>query len=196
MVEINPIKFEVEEAISHLDAWSKPKSVKTTLAWKMSKATIYYEPKGAVLVIGTWNCMFPHILNGKLLTDFAREQIHSVHLMTDCRKRHELTGGNSFDFGTDGRRDCRWQHCHPQGHVSKHNSHFFADTSCSLPNKHRLWLLCSPRCSLAISILQLSMSSMVPLSKRPSYSSFASTTFSILVPATSAKLSRKRLLSI
>lgn len=59
MVEVTPIKAEIAEAISHVKAWSRPKAVKTVLAWKMAKPTIHYEPKGAVLVIGTWNCASP-----------------------------------------------------------------------------------------------------------------------------------------
>ena len=76
--ELNPTKGEVQEAISHLDSWTKPVKVKTSFVWALAKATIYPVPKGpsssssarrrrgraelalagVALIIGTWNCAF------------------------------------------------------------------------------------------------------------------------------------------
>ncbi|KWU41154.1 aldehyde dehydrogenase [Rhodotorula sp. JG-1b] len=53
--ELNPAKQEIQEVYNHLDKWAKPVRVKTSFAWKGVKPTVYQEPKGVVLVIGTWN---------------------------------------------------------------------------------------------------------------------------------------------
>ncbi|GAA6041039.1 hypothetical protein JCM8097_004687 [Rhodosporidiobolus ruineniae] len=53
--ELAPMKAEILEALHSLDKWAKPERVKTSAMWYAAKPTVYYEPKGAVLVIGTWN---------------------------------------------------------------------------------------------------------------------------------------------
>ncbi|GAA5863483.1 hypothetical protein JCM3774_005309 [Rhodotorula dairenensis] len=53
--ELNPAKQEINEVYAHLDQWAKPVRVQTSFTWKGVKPTVYQEPKGVVLVIGTWN---------------------------------------------------------------------------------------------------------------------------------------------
>ncbi|ORY88124.1 Aldehyde/histidinol dehydrogenase [Leucosporidium creatinivorum] len=68
--ELNPMKAEINEAYSHLDKWAKPRKVKTSMVWGLAQATVYPEPKGVALIIGTWN--FPIVLTlGPLLGAIA-----------------------------------------------------------------------------------------------------------------------------
>ncbi|GAA6008463.1 hexadecenal dehydrogenase [Rhodotorula paludigena] len=53
--EINPMKAEINDVHDHVAHWAKPTRVKTSPTWMAAKPTIYHEPKGIVLVIGTWN---------------------------------------------------------------------------------------------------------------------------------------------
>ncbi|BGO91106.1 Hexadecenal dehydrogenase [Rhodotorula toruloides] len=53
--EINPVKAEINEVYDHLEKWAKPRRVKTSATWYATKPTVYSEPKGVTLVIGTWN---------------------------------------------------------------------------------------------------------------------------------------------
>ncbi|GAA5822468.1 hypothetical protein JCM10212_000551 [Sporobolomyces blumeae] len=55
VAELNPVKAEINEVYDHVDKWAKPKRVSTVAMWKMSKPTVYHEPKGVVLILGTWN---------------------------------------------------------------------------------------------------------------------------------------------
>ncbi|GAA5898889.1 hypothetical protein JCM5296_004411 [Sporobolomyces johnsonii] len=55
VAELNPVKAEINEVYDHVEKWAKPKRVKTVAMWKLSKPTVYSEPKGVTLVIGTWN---------------------------------------------------------------------------------------------------------------------------------------------
>ncbi|GAA5990771.1 hypothetical protein JCM10908_000008 [Rhodotorula pacifica] len=53
--ELNPAKQEINEVYAHLEKWAKPTRVSTTFMWKGVKPTVYHEPKGVTLIIGTWN---------------------------------------------------------------------------------------------------------------------------------------------
>ncbi|GAA5838292.1 hypothetical protein JCM11251_003455 [Rhodosporidiobolus azoricus] len=53
--ELSPLKAEILEALAHVAKWAKPEKVKTSWMWAASAPTVYKEPKGEVLVIGTWN---------------------------------------------------------------------------------------------------------------------------------------------
>ncbi|GAA6056638.1 hypothetical protein JCM3770_006323 [Rhodotorula araucariae] len=53
--ELNPMKAEINEVYRHVEKWAKPQRVKTALTWVAAKPTIYSEPKGVALIIGTWN---------------------------------------------------------------------------------------------------------------------------------------------
>ncbi|KAL8277569.1 hypothetical protein RQP46_010001 [Phenoliferia psychrophenolica] len=55
VAELEPTKGEINEAISHLNGWAKPRKVKTSFAWYFAKATVASVPKGCALIIGTWN---------------------------------------------------------------------------------------------------------------------------------------------
>ncbi|POY72202.1 hypothetical protein BMF94_4778 [Rhodotorula taiwanensis] len=90
--EINPAKQEINEVYDHLDKWSKPVRVKTTFAWKGVKPTVYQEPKGVVLVIGTWNYPITLLLIPLLgaiaagctaLVKPAEQAPHTARLITD-----------------------------------------------------------------------------------------------------------------
>ncbi|MDX1942102.1 MAG: aldehyde dehydrogenase family protein, partial [Saprospiraceae bacterium] len=55
MWEIYVIISELRHTIRHLQRWMQPQRVATPLAFLGSKAHIYYEPKGVVLIIAPWN---------------------------------------------------------------------------------------------------------------------------------------------
>lgn len=55
LTEIFPVLEEIKLAKKKLRSWMRPKSVGTPLALLPSRATILYEPKGVVLIIGAWN---------------------------------------------------------------------------------------------------------------------------------------------
>lgn len=48
------MKNDVKEMLGSLKSWMKPKRVKTKLAYAATAPTIFYEPKGTVLILGTW----------------------------------------------------------------------------------------------------------------------------------------------
>lgn len=52
--EIVGMKNEIKEAMTSLKKWMKPTRAKTVLAYALTFPTVYHEPKGNVLVIGTW----------------------------------------------------------------------------------------------------------------------------------------------
>lgn len=49
---------EIGYILKHLEAWVKPKKVKTPLTLFPGKSKIYYEPYGVVLIISPWNYPF------------------------------------------------------------------------------------------------------------------------------------------
>ncbi|EGG05510.1 uncharacterized protein MELLADRAFT_116794 [Melampsora larici-populina 98AG31] len=46
---------EVIYALKNLKSWLKPQAVKTDFAWRIARPKTYHEPKGLVLIYGTWN---------------------------------------------------------------------------------------------------------------------------------------------
>ncbi len=56
--EIKPIIDEINQNVSQLGIWSKPKRVETPLAFIGTKSEIRYEPKGVTLIIAPWNYPF------------------------------------------------------------------------------------------------------------------------------------------
>ncbi|GAA5912424.1 hexadecenal dehydrogenase [Sporobolomyces salmoneus] len=55
VAELNPVKAEINEVYDHVEKWATPTKVSTVFMWKAAKPTVYYEPKGVALIIGTWN---------------------------------------------------------------------------------------------------------------------------------------------
>ncbi|MCA1763978.1 MAG: aldehyde dehydrogenase family protein [Flavobacteriales bacterium] len=53
--EVGFLLNEIDEAISHLREWMKPKKQGTPLFMEPSRSEIRYEPKGVVLIIAPWN---------------------------------------------------------------------------------------------------------------------------------------------
>lgn len=56
--EVGFIYQEISHTLSHLNSWAKPQSVRTGLSLFPSKATIYKQPYGKVLIIAPWNYPF------------------------------------------------------------------------------------------------------------------------------------------
>lgn len=46
---------EVIYALKHLKSWLKPQAVKTDFVWRIARPKTHHEPKGLVLIFGTWN---------------------------------------------------------------------------------------------------------------------------------------------
>lgn len=61
MTEIGVVKSEIEHAMSNLREWMRPEQRPTPLSLHPSSSRIVYEPKGVVLIIGSFN--FPFQLN-------------------------------------------------------------------------------------------------------------------------------------
>ncbi|GAA5941769.1 hypothetical protein JCM3775_000098 [Rhodotorula graminis] len=53
--ELTPIKAEINDVCDHFEKWAKPQKAKTAFSWVAAKPTVYSEPKGVALIIGTWN---------------------------------------------------------------------------------------------------------------------------------------------
>ncbi|KAG0150037.1 hypothetical protein CROQUDRAFT_653036 [Cronartium quercuum f. sp. fusiforme G11] len=53
--ELVGVRHQVHNALSNLKSWLKPQNVKTDLTWLIARPKTYREPKGLVLIIGTWN---------------------------------------------------------------------------------------------------------------------------------------------
>ncbi|GAA6023189.1 hypothetical protein JCM10207_004473 [Rhodosporidiobolus poonsookiae] len=53
--EVHYVKAEINDALANLDKWAAPTRVSTAWMWKAAKPTVRREPKGVVLIIGTWN---------------------------------------------------------------------------------------------------------------------------------------------
>ncbi|GAA5905142.1 hypothetical protein JCM8208_000292 [Rhodotorula glutinis] len=53
--ELTPIKAEINDVCDHFEKWAKPQKAKTVFNWAAAKPTVYSEPKGVALIIGTWN---------------------------------------------------------------------------------------------------------------------------------------------
>ncbi|KAH9816540.1 Aldehyde/histidinol dehydrogenase [Melampsora americana] len=53
--ELVGVRHEVLHALQNVKSWMEPKSVKTDLAWLVTKPKTFHEPKGLVLIFGTWN---------------------------------------------------------------------------------------------------------------------------------------------
>ncbi|KAI1627855.1 putative aldehyde dehydrogenase [Exophiala viscosa] len=53
--EIIGIKNEIIHTLEHLDEWAKPSAVDVFEEFKVNQPRVYKQPKGAVLIIGTWN---------------------------------------------------------------------------------------------------------------------------------------------
>jgi len=68
--EIFAVLSQLNNAISHLGKWMKPKGVPVVLALLGTKAHIRYEPKGTTLIISPWN--YPFTLSfGPLISALA-----------------------------------------------------------------------------------------------------------------------------
>lgn len=55
LTELAMVYKEIDEAISKVGKWSKPKKVKTDISLQPAKSFILTEPYGNVLIIGAWN---------------------------------------------------------------------------------------------------------------------------------------------
>lgn len=63
LTEAAPILIELKDAISHLRKWAKPQKVPTPLTLTGTCSEVVYEPKGVVLILGTWNYPASMLLN-------------------------------------------------------------------------------------------------------------------------------------
>ena len=63
--EIFTVTTEINDALSHLNSWARPKRVSPGLTYLGTSAKIVYEPKGVCLIIAPWN--FPFNLIGSPL---------------------------------------------------------------------------------------------------------------------------------
>jgi len=55
VAELNGIRNEVLHALKQVKNWIKPQHPKTETTWLIARPKIYHEPKGVVLIFGTWN---------------------------------------------------------------------------------------------------------------------------------------------
>lgn len=53
--ELVGVRHEVLHALKNVKSWMEPQSVKTDLVWLVTKPKTFHEPKGVVLIFGTWN---------------------------------------------------------------------------------------------------------------------------------------------
>ncbi|WP_020171844.1 aldehyde dehydrogenase family protein [Gordonia polyisoprenivorans] len=60
MADIGPVRHEIRHTLTKLATWMKPSRVRVSAATAPGKARIVAEPKGVVLILGTWN--FPLLL--------------------------------------------------------------------------------------------------------------------------------------
>ena len=60
MADVGPVRHEIRHTIAKLEGWMKPVTVRISAATAPGKAWTVPEPKGVVLVLGTWN--FPLLL--------------------------------------------------------------------------------------------------------------------------------------
>lgn len=56
--EIYPVVAEIRHAITHLNAWCKPKKIDAPLTYLGTRAEVRFEPKGVCLIIAPWNFPF------------------------------------------------------------------------------------------------------------------------------------------
>lgn len=56
--EIFHVLSEIKSALSHLDAWARPRNVRAPLAMLGTRSSIRYEPKGVCLILAPWNYPF------------------------------------------------------------------------------------------------------------------------------------------
>ncbi|RIA97469.1 aldehyde dehydrogenase family 3 member B1-like protein [Glomus cerebriforme] len=55
LAEIGIIRQECLDALNHLEEWTSPEYVKTSMIYKINKCHIRKDPVGTVLIISTWN---------------------------------------------------------------------------------------------------------------------------------------------
>ncbi|MCF8602073.1 aldehyde dehydrogenase family protein [Gordonia sp. HY442] len=60
MADVGPVRHEIRHTLAKLDTWMQPTSVPISAATAPGKAFTVPEPRGVVLVLGTWN--FPLLL--------------------------------------------------------------------------------------------------------------------------------------
>lgn len=58
--EVTAMIDEINCAIEHLEAWTRPVTVDSPPLFGQAESTIYYEPYGTVLILNTWN--YPFVL--------------------------------------------------------------------------------------------------------------------------------------
>jgi len=58
ITDIKPVLWEIELACKNLHRWTKPKKVKSNLAFIGTQSTIVYQPLGVVLILAPWNFPF------------------------------------------------------------------------------------------------------------------------------------------
>jgi aldehyde dehydrogenase (NAD+) len=68
--EVYFVYAEIDFAIKHLSGWMKPKRAGTTMSSLLTKNRVYYEPKGACLIMAPWNYPF-QLLIGPLISAIA-----------------------------------------------------------------------------------------------------------------------------
>jgi aldehyde dehydrogenase (NAD+) len=70
LTDIKPVVSEINDAVSHLRKWMRPKRVRAPLFLFGTRSKIMQEPKGVVLILAPWN--FPFMLTiGPLVSAIA-----------------------------------------------------------------------------------------------------------------------------
>lgn len=62
VAEVGTVLGEIDHALGHLKGWAKPQKARTPVAHFPASARIYREPRGVVLIIGSWNYPFQLVL--------------------------------------------------------------------------------------------------------------------------------------
>jgi aldehyde dehydrogenase (NAD+) len=70
ITDIKPVLWEIDLACKNLHRWTKPKKVKSNLAFIGTKAKIVYQPLGVVLILAPWNFPF-NLTIGPLVSAIA-----------------------------------------------------------------------------------------------------------------------------
>ncbi|WP_258100170.1 aldehyde dehydrogenase family protein [Marinoscillum pacificum] len=55
VTELYPLIAEARHAISHLDEWTTPQPIRSSMTFFGTRAFVHYEPKGTALIISPWN---------------------------------------------------------------------------------------------------------------------------------------------
>lgn len=58
LTEVQIVKGEIKQALRHLNAWQRPKRVKTPITHFPASSYVYRDPYGVVLILSPWNYPF------------------------------------------------------------------------------------------------------------------------------------------